>query len=116
MPASTASHVEKEGSFTNTQRLIQYRDKAVDPPGDARSEPWFLTELCLRLKEMYKNSTKERDKHIQHLTWNYRPEGPLPEPVVEDIVREINGLTACAGYPVKDFTAIKADWSTTRGR
>ena len=35
MPA--ASHVEKEGSFTNTQRLLQWRDKALDPPGDARS-------------------------------------------------------------------------------
>jgi len=37
-----ASHVEKEGSFTNTQRLIQYRDQAVDSPDDARSENWFL--------------------------------------------------------------------------
>ena len=110
-----ASHVEKEGSFTNTQRLIQYRDKAVDPPGDARSEPWFLTELCLRLKEMYKDSTKERDKPIQHLTWNYRREGPLQEPVVEDIVREINGFTVADGKLVKDFTALKADGSTACG-
>ena len=110
-----ASHVEKEGSFTNTQRLIQYRDKAVDPPDDARSEPWFLTELCLRLKEMYKDSTKERDKPIQHLTWNYRREGPLQEPVVEDIVREINGFTVADGKLVKDFTALKADGSTACG-
>ena len=36
MPA--AWHAEKEGSFTNTQRLLQWREKAVDPPGDARSE------------------------------------------------------------------------------
>jgi anaerobic selenocysteine-containing dehydrogenase len=35
MPAAT--HVEKEGHFTNTQRLLQWRDKAIDPPGDARS-------------------------------------------------------------------------------
>src|SRR2546422_151344 len=110
-----ASHVEKEGSFTNTQRLIQYRDKAVDPPGDARSEPWFLTELCLRLKEMYKGSTKERDKPIQHLTWNYRREGPLQEPVLEDVVREINGYTVADGKLVKGFTALKADGSTACG-
>ena len=32
-----AGHVEKEGHFTNTQRLLQWRDKALDPPGDARS-------------------------------------------------------------------------------
>jgi formate dehydrogenase major subunit len=35
MPA--AAHVEKEGCFTNTQRLVQCRDKALEPPGDARS-------------------------------------------------------------------------------
>ena len=40
MPA--ASHVEKEGHFTNTQRLLQWRDKALDPPGDARSELHFV--------------------------------------------------------------------------
>lgn len=110
-----ASHVEKEGSFTNTQRLIQYREQAVDPPDDARSENWFLTELCLRLKQLYRDSTKERDKPIQHLVWNYRREGPLQEPVVEDIVKEINGYTVADGKPVKDFQALKADGSTACG-
>jgi len=110
-----ASHVEKEGSFTNTQRLIQYRDQAMDSPDDARSENWFLTELYVRLKELYKNSTKERDKPIQNLTWNYRREGPLQEPVVEDIVKEINGYTVADGKVVKGFTQLKADGSTACG-
>jgi formate dehydrogenase major subunit len=113
LPAS--SHVEKEGSFTNTQRLIQYRDQAIEPPDDARSENWFLTELCLRLKNRYKESTKDRDKPIQNLTWNYRREGPSQEPVVEDIVKEINGYTVADGKVVKDFTQLKADGSTACG-
>ena len=33
-----AAHVEKDGTFTNTQRLLQWHDKAVEPPGDCRSE------------------------------------------------------------------------------
>src|SRR5258706_8298989 len=110
-----ASHIEKEGSFTNTQRLIQYRDKVVDPPGDARSEPWFLTELCLRMKNLYKDSTKERDKPIQDLTWNYRREGPSLEPVVEDIVKEMNGYTVAGGKVGKDFTELRDDGSTACG-
>src|SRR5260370_18556461 len=110
-----ASHVEKEGIFTNTQRLIQYRDQAVDAPGDARSENWFLKELCMRLKERYKNSTKERDKPIQNLVWNYRRSGPLKELVVEDIVKEINGYTVADGKVVKDYTELRADGSTVRG-
>ena len=48
MPA--AGHAEKDGTFTNTQRLLQYHEKAVDPPGDARSETWFMYHLGRRLK------------------------------------------------------------------
>ncbi len=48
MPA--AASTEKEGSFTNTQRLLQWRDKAVDPPGDNRSDLWFVYHLGKRLK------------------------------------------------------------------
>src|SRR5207237_1420498 len=33
-----AGHAEKEGAFTNTQRLLQWREKAVDPPGDCRPD------------------------------------------------------------------------------
>src|SRR6266699_1781057 len=113
LPAS--SHVEKEGSFTNTQRLIQYRDQAVDAPDDARSENWFLTELYIRMKNLYKDSTRERDKPIQNLTWNYRREGPQQEPVVDDIVKEINGYTVADGKVVKGFTQLKADGSTACG-
>ena len=36
---------EMDGSFTNTQRLVQWHDKAVDPPGDARSDIWFTVHL-----------------------------------------------------------------------
>jgi formate dehydrogenase major subunit len=46
MPA--AGHVEKEGHFTNTQRLLQWRDKAIDPPGDARSELHFASTSAAR--------------------------------------------------------------------
>jgi len=36
LPASLPG--EKEGTFTNTHRLIQWHDKVVDPPGDCRSD------------------------------------------------------------------------------
>ena len=40
-----AQVAEMDGSFTNTQRLIQWHDKAADPPGDARSDLWFTYQL-----------------------------------------------------------------------
>ena len=113
LPAAT--HVEKEGSFTNTSRLIQYREKAVEPVDDARSENWFIAELCDRMKRFYANSTKQRDKPIQDLVWNYRREGAAREPVVDDIVKEINGYTLADGKVVKDFQELKGDGSTACG-
>ena len=38
-----AAHTEKDGTFTNTQRLLQWHSKAVEPPGDCRSDLWFTT-------------------------------------------------------------------------
>ena len=66
-----ASIAAKEGTFTNTQRLIQWHDKAVDPDGDSRSDAWFLWNLGNRLKQMYAGSDKKQDQPIQHLTWDY---------------------------------------------
>ena len=43
-----AAHTEKDGTFTNTQRLLQWHHKAVEPPGDCRSELWFAYHLGRR--------------------------------------------------------------------
>ena len=37
-----AAHTEKSGSLTQTQRMLQWHHKAVDPPGDCRSELEFF--------------------------------------------------------------------------
>ncbi len=65
MPA--ASHVEKEGSFTQTQRLVQWRDKALDPPGDARSELWFIHHLFKKVRARYEGSTDPKDWPVLEL-------------------------------------------------
>ena len=68
-PAASAS--EKDGCFTNTQRLIQWHDKAVDPPDDCRSDTWFVYHLGKRLKRLYAGSEKDRDQGLLNLTWDY---------------------------------------------
>ena len=75
-----ASHVEKEGTFTNTQRMLQWRDKAVEPPGDARSDLQFYYDLGRRIREKLAGSTDEMDRPLLDLTWDYPTEGPLDEP------------------------------------
>ncbi len=53
-----AAHTEKDGSFTNTQRLLQWHHKAVEPPGDCRSELWFIYHLGRRIREKLAGSTE----------------------------------------------------------
>ena len=91
-----ASHVEKAGSFTNTQRMLQWRTKAVDPPGDARSELQFYYELGQRIRAKLADSTDEMDRPLLDLTWDYPTEGPLQEPDGQAVLAEINGTTPTA--------------------
>ena len=70
MPA--ASHIEKDGSFTNTQRLVQWHDRALEPPGDARSELWFMHHLFKRVRAHYARSTAARDWPIVNLAGTTR--------------------------------------------
>ena len=62
-----AAHAEKDGTFTNTQRLLQWHDKAVEPPGDAARELWFFYHLGRRLKELYADSTDATDRPLRDL-------------------------------------------------
>jgi formate dehydrogenase major subunit len=107
MPA--ASHVEKEGSFTNTQRLVQWRDKALEPPGDARSELSFVHHLTRRVKAHYADSEDPRDWGIRHLRWWE------DEPSGEDVLFEINGYETATGEPVPGFAQLSDDGSTACG-
>jgi formate dehydrogenase major subunit len=109
-----ASHTEKDGSFTNTQRLLQWRHKAVEPPGDARSELWFYYHLGLRIRQKLAGSTDERDRPVLDLTWDYHEHGPTREPSAEAVLREINGTDA-DDKALSAYTQLKDDGSTRCG-
>jgi formate dehydrogenase major subunit len=111
-----AAHTEKSGSFTNTQRLLQWHPKAIEPPGDARSELDFIYKLGLRLKHLYRSEYDQpRNWPIRDLTWHYPTEGPLNEPDAEAVLHEINGYTVADRKPVEGFTSLKDDGSTACG-
>jgi len=117
----TAGPGEKEGTFTNTQRLLQYHDKAVDPPCDARSDLWFLYHLGRRLKELYRESANPRDQGLRSLTWDYRPGRPDPEyriqdePSAEKVLMEVNGYTVADHKQIPGIDRLKDDGSTACG-
>jgi formate dehydrogenase major subunit len=106
-----ASHVEKAGTFTNTQRLLQWREQAIEPPGDARSELHFIYHLGRLLKE--KATDAPRDAGLRALTWDYPTHGEIEEPDPESVLREIHG-SSDAG-PIKHFGELKNDGTTSCG-
>ncbi len=113
MPA--AGTAEKEGSFTNTQRLIQFRQKGPDPPGDARSETWFMVHLGRRLKAKAARDPRPRNVGLNALTWDYSTHGPTQEPEDREILREINGWRTADRKPLDTYKELQADGSTVCG-
>jgi formate dehydrogenase major subunit len=110
-----AGHAEKEGSFTNTQRLNQFHEKAVEPPGDARSETWFMYHLGVRLKEKARKDPRPRNAGLNALTWDYSVHGVNREPIVEEVLQEINGWRTADREQVSGYKDLKADGSTACG-
>ena len=109
-----AAHTEKNGSFTNTQRMLQWHHQAVPPPGDARSDLWFMYHLGRRIRAKLAGSTAERDRPILDLTWDYPTEGAIDEPSAEAVLAEINGADS-AGAPLGSYEQLAADGSTRCG-
>jgi len=124
MPAATG--IEKAGTLTNTERILQWHDQAIDPPGDCHSELWFAWNLGRRLKRLYAGSSRDCDQGILNLTWDYRYDHPnvLPdgrvsrttdEPDAEKVLKEINGYTVADGKQLTKYQELKADGSTACG-
>ncbi|RBY78972.1 formate dehydrogenase [Geodermatophilus sp. TF02-6] len=109
-----AAHTEKDGSFTNTQRMLQWHHQAVEPPGDARSDLWFLFHLGRIVREKLAGSLNPRDRAVLDLTWDYPTKGALAEPEAEAVLAEINGFDG-EGRPLASYEQLEDDGSTACG-
>ncbi|MFE5032628.1 formate dehydrogenase [Streptomyces sp. NPDC056683] len=109
-----AAHTEKSGSFTNTNRWVQWHHTAVEPEGDARSDLWFMYHLGRRIREKLAGSTDPMDRPILDLAWDYPVSGELDEPVADAVLAEINGHGP-DGAPLSAYTELKDDGSTRCG-
>jgi len=113
LPAST--HTEKDGSFTNTQRVVQWHFKATEPKGDCRSELWFYYWLGKKIQERLQSSVEPRDRPIIELAWDYPTSSATHEPNAEWVLREINGFEVGTSEPLETYERLKADGSTACG-
>jgi formate dehydrogenase major subunit len=91
----SAQVAETEGTFTNTQRLMQTHFKAAEAPGDCRTDVWFTYQLGKRLKKLYADSQAPRDQGFRNLLFDYEHEDARErkrgEPSAMTLLKEMNG-------------------------
>jgi formate dehydrogenase major subunit len=109
-----AAHIEKDGTFTNTQRMVQWHHKAQDPDEEQRSDLWFIYHLGKIVREKLAGSTEEMDRPLLDLTWDYPTEGEHSEPSADTVLAEISGWNS-DGEMLGAYTDLKADGSTSCG-
>ncbi|MGH2882471.1 MAG: molybdopterin dinucleotide binding domain-containing protein, partial [Solirubrobacteraceae bacterium] len=109
-----AAHTEKDGSFTNTQRLLQWHHKACAPPGDCRSELHWIYHLGKAIREKLAGTDRPRDRPVLDLTWDYPLVGPHDEPDAECILQEVSGRNADGSF-LASYDELEQDGSTACG-
>src|SRR5882672_10868874 len=63
---------EKDGTVTNTDRMVQLGRKAIEPPGEARADRWIINEIAKRIG----------------LNWNY----DHPKQVFDEMRKGMNSI------------------------
>jgi formate dehydrogenase major subunit len=110
-----AAHTEKDGSFTNTQRLLQWHRQAVEPKQDCRSDLWFYFHLGRRIKQKLEGSKEPRDELVKALRWEYPTHAQVQEPSAEAVLAEISGWEIESGAFLDAYPKLKEDGSTICG-
>lgn len=104
---------EKEGSINNSGRWIQWRQKAVEPLGQALSDFEILSRLFNRIQALYRKEGGVNPDQVTKVNWNYRnPEGKLD---VKAVAHALNGYDWKTGRLLNSFADLKADGSTASG-
>ena len=123
LPAATI--LEKDGTMVNTNRVLQWHDRAIEPVGESHSDLYYIYELGKRLRALYADSSDGKDRPLLDLTWDYEHddarERERGEPSALKVLREINGYHADAGVApddarrVRDYGDLRDDGSTACG-
>ena len=124
LPAS--GFAEKDGTFTNSARWMQWKWKAVDPPGNAKTDQEILARIYLAVRDLYKKEGGACPEQVLNLDWSYT--NPTA-PDLGEVLKEINGkaladipdpndktkMIRTKGQQLENFGQLQADGSTMCG-
>jgi len=116
--------VEKDGTFTNSARWLQWKWKAIDPPGQAKTDQEILSRIYLAVRDLYKKEGGALPEQVLNVSWNYT--NPV-NPDLAEVLKEINGkavtdvkdkdgkVIKTAGQQLDGFGQLQDDGSTMCG-
>lgn len=106
-----ACFAEKDGAFVNSSRWVQWKNAALDPPGEAMRDQEIIARLFLKIRELYEKEGGTAPEPLMAMRWDYQ--NPVA-PSLEEVAREINGRDA-AGKQLPGMAALADDGSTLCG-
>jgi formate dehydrogenase major subunit len=121
-----ASFAEKDGTFTNSARWLQWKWKALDPPGSAKTDQEIVSRLHLAVRDLYRKEGGKLPEPILNLSWSYSDPA---SPDLGEVLKEMNGkalvdltdekdpskVVKTAGQQVDGFGQLRDDGSTMCG-
>jgi formate dehydrogenase major subunit len=119
-----AGFAEKDGSFTNSARWLQWKNIALPTPGQARIDQDILAQIFLRVRELYRTGGGKFPDPVLNLAWSYTTPAT---PSLSEVLREVNGRaiadvtdaatgqTIKAGQQLPGFGFLRDDGSTSCG-
>jgi len=94
---------EKDGCFTNSARWIQWKWKAIDPPGQAKPDQEILSRIFLAVRDLYKKEGGALPEAVLSVDWSYT--NPY-SPDFGEVLKEISGKALDDIKDPKDPTKI----------
>jgi len=120
-----AGFAEKDGTFVNSARWLQWKYVALPPPGQAKVDQEILARIFLKVRALYQKEGGKFPDGILNLSWSYTtPENPS----LSEVAKEINGraladltdekqpgVTVKAGQQLPGFAWLRDDGTTACG-
>jgi len=119
-----AGFAEKDGTFVNSARWLQWKSVALPPPGQARLDQEILAAIFLKVRELYQKEGGKFPDPILNASFAYT--NPY-NPSLAEVAKEINGkataditdpktnVTVKAGQQLPSFAWLKDDGTTLSG-
>jgi formate dehydrogenase major subunit len=91
-----ADFAEKDGTFTNSARWLQWKWKATDPPGQAKADQEILARIFLAVRDLYAKEGGALPEQVLSVDWTY------PDPLRPDLAEVLKEMSGKAVSDVRD--------------